>query len=74
MTMPSRKVPNQKISFSAALKRCDGSSLPLSMPPAFASHFRSPWRGKLSRTKVMNTITSDTTKSGPKKLCDVLST
>ena len=73
---PSRTTPSQKITFSPALKRCAGGSLPtlLNAPPIFSSHLKSPRCGNSSLTKVRKTITSDTANTGPAKLCRFFST
>jgi hypothetical protein len=71
---PISTTPSQNTTFSPALKRPDGGSCwPFRMRAELRSHTPSWRRGISSRANVTMTMSSDTTNSGPTKLCTVFS-
>ena len=73
MITPGIVTPHQKIPFSPALKRCEGTSCSPSMPPALDNHTKSATLAMLSLIKVMMIKARDTANKGPTKLCTFLS-
>ena len=69
--MPGKVTAHQKMPFSPALKRCEGTCSFENMPPSLMSQLKSAQLAMLSFTKVMMITSSDTTNNGPTKLCTV---